>query len=182
MISRGMPFDSMTGRSFTNTSCWYARLKFKLAIPFQFTSNTTSSLICPTPANWQMTELLSTLFLHTPTGSLPSTVTFPAFSPLIIVFVFLTFTINLFHFNSLFQASSLPFRLSSISLNNDKLSTWSSSSGHPDLISLCSISINQPWCNPTYTRESSVKVPLTLTQHRAFLCIDCTILINHTCD
>ena len=40
----------------------------------------------------------------------------PAFSTQIIIFVFLTFTVNPFDSNVLFQASSLPFRPSSVSL------------------------------------------------------------------
>ena len=61
--------------------------------------------------------------------------TFPAFSLLIIFFVFLAFTLNPLDSNAFFQASSLPFRPSSDPLTNDKSKTQSSSFGHPHLIS-----------------------------------------------
>ena len=38
----------------------------------------------------------------------------------------------------------------------------------------------ESWYNPTWIRKSSLKVTLTLTQFRAFLCIDCIILANHS--
>ena len=38
----------------------------------------------------------------------------------------------------------------------------------------------EPRRNPTWTRKSSLKDPLTLTRFRAFLYIDCTTLNNHS--
>lgn len=35
------------------------------------------------------------------------------------------------------------------------------------------------WCNPIWIRKSSLKVPLTPTRLRVFLCVDCTIIPNH---
>ena len=60
-------------------------------------------------------ELLSTLFLQTAQGNLPTVVTIPVFSLLVIVFV-LIFTLNPCNSNAAFQASNLPFRASNISL------------------------------------------------------------------
>ena len=55
-------------------------------------------------------ELMPTPFLQTLQGHLPSVVAFPAISLLIIIFVFLIFTYNLFECNAPFQAFNLPFR------------------------------------------------------------------------
>ena len=67
-------------------------------------------------------ELLHTPFLTTAQGNLPSTVTFPTFSLLIIISVFLTFTVNFFDSNAHFQAASFPPRPSSVSQTNVKSS------------------------------------------------------------
>ena len=98
-------------------------LTYKLSFFFHFTSNTTS--LMPTPAkpaenvhllftqhlqNRQRMELLSTPFPQTAQGNLLSVVTFLVFSLLIIIFVFLTFTLNPFDSNAAFQVSSLPFQ------------------------------------------------------------------------
>ena len=100
----------------------------------------------------------------------------------------LTFALSPFDSNAPFQASSLLFRLSSVSLTNAKSSSWSSSSGHSDLIFLegaSSTVINnkglntEAWCNPTWTRKSSLKAPSTLARLRVFLYIDYTVLTNH---
>ena len=116
-----------------------------------------------------------------------SILTFLAFSLLIKIFVFLTFTFNPFDSNASFQGSSLPSRSSSVSVINAKSSAYSSSSGFPDLNYLGSTSSTmtknnrlntEPWCNPNWTRKS-LKVWLTLTQLRAFLYINCTILTSH---
>ena len=61
-------------------------------------------------------ESLPTPFLQTGQGNFPSTVTFPAFSPLIIVFILVTYTLNPFDTSASFLACSHPFRLSSVSL------------------------------------------------------------------
>ena len=80
-------------------------------------------------------ESLPTPFLQTGQGNFPSTVTFPAFSPLIIVFILVTYTLNPFDTSASFLACSHPFRLSSVSLINVKSSAQSSFSGHHGPIS-----------------------------------------------
>ena len=103
--------------------------------------------------------------------------------------VFLKFTLNTFHSNALFQASCLPFKLWSVSLNKVKSSAQSSSSGHPHLIFLNKASKNminnkwlktEPWCNLFWTRKSSMKVTLTLSLLWAFPYINCAIVSNHS--
>ena len=54
--------------------------------------------------NWQRMELLLTPFLKT-AENLPSSGTFPAFSLLIMIFVFLTFTLSSFDSSVLFQVN-----------------------------------------------------------------------------
>ena len=102
-------------------------------------------------------------------GNVPL-VTFPAFSLLIIIFVFWTLTLNPFNSNAPFQASNITFKPSSISLTKAKSSEYSSSYGHSALISLDSSfspmmnneALNtDPCCKPSCTRKSTMKVPLT---------------------
>ena len=116
-------------------------------------------------------------------------VTFPTFSLLIIIFVFSIFTLNPFNSNASFQASSLHYCPSSVSLTNVRLSGQSNYSEHPDLISLDSVSstmINNKGLNtePSYNRiwsiKSTLNVQFTLTRLWAFLYIDCTVLTNHS--
>ena len=58
---------------------------------------------------WHRMEWMPATFLQTTQGNLPSIVTFPAFSKLITIFVFLPFTLDPFDCSVLFQSSSLPF-------------------------------------------------------------------------
>ena len=72
---------------------------FKLPIFFQFTSNATTFLCNQHLQNWQKMKLVRWPFLQPTQESLISIVTFPAFSLLIINFVFLTFIPNPFDLN-----------------------------------------------------------------------------------
>ena len=121
-------------------------------------------------------------------GNVPL-VTFPAFSLLIIIFVFWTLTPNPFNSNAPFQASNITFKPSSISLTKAKSSEYSSSYGHSALISLDSSlspmmnneALNtDPCCKPSCTRKSTMKVPLTLILLQTLLYIDFTISTNHS--
>ena len=115
---------------------------------------------------------------------------FPAFSLLVIIFIFLTFNLNPFHLLS----PIIPFKLIVFfqafkCFINTNSSAESISSEYPDLISLYIASSTmikktglntKLWCNPTWARKFSVKVPLTLTWLQAFIYIDCIILTNHS--
>ena len=102
-------------------------------------------------------ELLPSPFLQTAEGNFPSIVTFPAFSLLIIIFVFLTFTLNVLYSNAPLQAFSLAFRPCNTSVTNVKSSAWSGSSGCSDLISL-------DHASSTYSSQRGIKSHLKKAQ------------------
>lgn len=85
--------------------------------------------------NWQRMELMPTL-LQTTQGAFSSFLYFLAFSLLLMVFVFLTFSLNLFNSSASFRISSF----SSYSLTNDISSSYSNNFDHSDRISLDSTS------------------------------------------
>ena len=127
-------------------------------------------------------ELLSTPFLQTAQGNLPSIVTFSN--------SFTTndnFCHNSFDSSAPFQASSLPLRPSSVPFNAKTWIEWFFWTSWPNFWKQCPVYYDKkvkgintmPWCNPTWTRKSSLKVPLTFTQLRAFVYIGCTIV--HLC-
>ena len=61
----------------------------------------------PTPTKLAEDRIISYMFQQTAQRHLFPYVIFPAFSPLIIIFVFLIFTVKLFDSNSSFHASNL---------------------------------------------------------------------------
>ena len=82
--------------------------------------NLPTSFMHPTPENLTEGGIADYIVsLQTLQGNFPSIATFPAFSLLNTLFVFLTFTLNPFGSNTLFQTSSLPFSPSDVSLAND---------------------------------------------------------------
>ena len=86
-------------------------------------------------------------------------------------FVSLIFTLNLFDSSTPFMASRLPFSQK----QSDQFGHFNINSGDPF------IRLNTTtWCNHTWARKLSMKVPLTLTRFEALLYIDCIILINHS--
>ena len=116
-------------------------------------------------------ESLLTPFLQTAQGNLLSSVTFSAFL-LLIIFVVLTFTLNLFESNASFEflvslpdPQTLPFRLPT----NANSSAQNSSFGNPDPISSDSTSstimnnkvLNTvPWCNLRLDLENITESPI----------------------
>ena len=131
----------------------YICYPFPVYPKYQYISHAPST--CKTGIEWNY--CLHAYFLQTVQGNLPSIVTFQTFSLLIIIFAFLTLTLDPSDCsNAPFQASSFPFRLWSVSQINVKSSGKSSFSGHPGLISLNTASITmihnkgsntEPWCN-----------------------------------
>ena len=113
--------------------------------------------------NWQRVELLPTPFPCTKQENLSSSITFPTFSLLITIFIFLTFTLDPFDSYTPFQASSLPFRPPHVSLKPS----------HQLLLTLVNNKgLNtEPLCNPTCTSKLSLKVSATLAWLQAFLYI-----------
>ena len=112
----------------------------------------------PTPGKLAQDGINDYNLLKATQGNFHSIITFPAFS-LLIIFIFLKFTLNPFNPHAHFLAPSLPFRPSNFSLTNAKSSAQSSSSGNFDLTFVDSASktmINiEPLCHPTWTRKSS---------------------------
>ena len=84
---------------------------FKFDILFQFTSDTNTSFMHPTPAKLEENGIIAYTLLQTTKGNLPPTLTFTAFFLLITILLFLTFTLNLFYYNAFLQ-TTLPFRYS----------------------------------------------------------------------
>ena len=123
------------------------------------------------------------------TKKLAFTVIFVAFSLLVIVFVFWTFSLNPFDLLTPVILFKLLVFFQARKCFSNTNSSAESSSEHADLISqyiASSTMINKkglntkPWCNPTWAKKSSLKVPLTLTWLQAFLYFDCIILTNHS--
>lgn len=120
--------------------------------------------------------------LQTTQGAFSSFLYFLAFSLLLMVFVFLTFSLNLFNSSASFRISSF----SSYSLTNAISSSYSNNFDHSDRISIVSTSssmitnvLTLKHDNPAWIKKLSLKEPL-LTRLQASLWINCTIITNHS--
>ena len=123
--------------SVSSSLCWFAHFRhLNLLCSFSLSVIPLHLLCTQQLQNWLRMAILFTPFLQTAQVNLPFTVTFLAFSLLVISFAFLTFTVSPFDSSAPFQASSLSFRHPNVSLSNVKSRTWNSSSGHLDIISL----------------------------------------------
>ena len=112
IIFRDWPFNSMPGKPSAIPVCWFADAShLKLLSSSGLPLIPLHLLFTRHYQNWQRMELLLLFFLQTLLEDWLSSVTFPAFSLLIIVFVFLKFTLNTFNSSNPSQASGLLFKL-----------------------------------------------------------------------
>ena len=127
------------------------------------------------------TELLPTLFIHTPQGHLPFSSTLSFILQLNITFVFPVFIFKPFASNPDFHFTILSHGLSSLSAIEIKSSAYSNSRGKRARSSMEIISITitnsrrvnaDPWCNPTFTLNALLSPSVVLTT----VCAPCVLL------
>ena len=146
--------------------CWFASV-WHLNSLSSFTL-TTTSITHPTPAKLAQDGITAYTLSPKTQGNFPFSVNFSAFSLLIIVIIFLKFTLIPMLISQLIVSLADPPVFYLISLN----------SVSSTMINKKGLNI-ELWCNPNWTRKLSLKVPLILTWLREFLYIVCTILTNH---
>ena len=134
-ILRDESFKSVPGQSLAMSVYWFAYIWHLILLSsFSLTLIPLNLLSTQHLKTWHRMKFLPRTFLQTAQGNLPSVVAFPAFSQ-IIIFVFLTFTLNPFDSSAPFPALSLPFRPTSVKTNATS-SADNSFSGHPNLFPL----------------------------------------------
>ena len=115
-------FRNLTSRQSSVMSvCWIAHISHLNSLScFGLPLIPLHSLCIQHLQNWQRMNYY--LHPYCKLTNFPFLVTFPEFSQLIIIFVFITFTINPFELNAPFHASSRPFKPSNYSVTNIKSS------------------------------------------------------------